>query len=102
MHAFYRLVTLFVFVTTLISCTEKTNPTFTIQGSISPIKNDYIILKQETDIERNISIVIDTITLTEEGKFTKEFRLEPHLYKLELGDKKSIFLAIDLKQNINC
>ena len=100
MHAFYRLVALFIFVTKLISCTEKTNPTFTIQGSISPIKNDYIILKQETDIERNISIVIDTITLTEEGKFTKEFRLEPHLYKLELGDKKSIFLAIDPKQNI--
>ena len=100
MHSFYRLVTLFVVVTTLISCVEKTNPAFTIQGSISPAENDYIILKQETDIERNISIIIDTITLTEEGKFIKEIRLEPHLYKLQLGDKKSILLAIDPKQNI--
>ncbi len=100
MHSFYRLVTLFVVVTILISCTEKTDPAFTIQGSISPAENDYIILKQETDIERNISIIIDTITLTEEGKFTKEIRLEPHLYKLQLGDKKSILLAIDPKQNI--
>ena len=101
MHSFYRLVTLFfVVVTTLISCTEKTDPTFTIQGSISPAENDYIILKQETDIERNISIIIDTIALTGEGKFIKEIRLEPHLYKLQLGDKKSILLAIDPKQNI--
>ena len=100
MHTFYRLVTLFVVVTTLISCVEKTNPAFTIQGSISPAENDYIILKQETDIERNISIIIDTITLSEEGKFIKEIRLEPHLYKLQLDDKKSILLAIDPKQNI--
>ena len=99
MHSFYRLVTLFV-VTTLFSCTEKTDPAFTIQGSISPAENDYIILKQETDIERNISIIIDTIALTGEGKFIKEIRLEPHLYKLQLGDKKSILLAIDPKQNI--
>ena len=100
MHSFYRLVTLFVVVTILISCTEKTDPAFTIQGSISPAENDYIILKQETDIERNISIIIDTITLSEEGKFIKEIRLEPHLYKLQLDDKKSILLAIDPKQNI--
>ena len=100
MHSFYRLVTLFIFVCTLTSCIEKTEPKFTIQGSISPLKTDYIILKQETDIERNISIIIDTIALNEEGKFYKEIKLEPHLYKLQLDDKKSVLLAFNKPQNI--
>lgn len=100
MHSFYRLVTLFVFVTTLISCIKEPEPNFIIEGSISPVKNDYIILKQETDIERNISTIIDTIPLTAQGKFTKEFKLDPHLYKLQLDNKKSVLLAIGPEQNI--
>lgn len=100
MHSINRLVTLFVFVTTIISCTEKTEPIFTIQGSISPVNNDYIILKQEADIERNFSTVIDTIALTEDGKFSKNIKLKPHLYKLQLDDRKSILLALNQPQNI--
>jgi len=100
MNSFYRLITLFVLVTILFSCTEKTEPLLTIQGSISPVNNDYIILKQETDIERNFSTVIDTIALTKEGKFSKDIKLVPHLYKLQLDDKKSMLLAIEPTQNI--
>jgi len=100
MHSFFRLVALFVLVCTLTSCNEKTEPKFTIQGSISPLKTDYIILKQETDIERNISTIIDTIALTEEGNFFKEIKLEPHLYKLQLNTRKSVLLALNSPQHI--
>ncbi len=101
MNTFYRLLNLLFLLSIFTSCTKKIEPTFSIQGSISPVKEKFIILKQQSDIERKITTVIDTIYLTERGEFNTEYNLEPHLYTLQLDAKNKINLAIDKGQQIN-
>ena len=100
MHSFYRLVTLFVFVSTLISCVKKAEPNFIIEGSISPLKGGTITLLKEIDIERKLSEKIDVINLSKEGGFEKGYSSGPGLYRLQLNKKKSLLLAIDTGQHI--
>ena len=100
MNTFYKLVTLLFLFAILISCTQKTESVFSIEGSISPAKASFILLKQHVDIERKISTVVDTIFLTEKGEFKVDYNLEPHLYTLQLDAKKDIKLAIDKGQHI--
>jgi len=100
MYSFYRLVTLFIFVTTLISCRQKTESNFIIEGSISPLKGGTITLLKEIDIERKISEEIDVINLSKEGEFIEGYTLEPGLYRLQLDKKKSLPLAIDNGQRL--
>jgi len=100
MHSFYRLVTLLVFVITLISCSEKSEPNFIIEGSISPLKGGTITLLREIDIERKISEEIDVINLSKEGEFKEEYTSEPGLYRLRINNKKSLLLAINNGQHI--
>ncbi|MCF6348327.1 MAG: TlpA family protein disulfide reductase [Flavobacteriaceae bacterium] len=98
-----RLIyTLFIFLLLIIiSCSKKQEVIFSIQGSISPAKEKFILLEQESDIERKITKVVDTIYLTKDGKFKAEYNLEPHLYTLQLDNDKSVTLAIDKGQHIN-
>jgi thiol-disulfide isomerase/thioredoxin len=100
MHSFYRLVTVLVFVITLISCSEKTEPNFIIEGSISPLKGGTITLLREIDIERKISEEIDVINLSKEGEFKEGYTSEPGLYRLRINNKKSLLLAINNGQHI--
>ena len=44
---------LFLFVV-ISSCSKKETKTFSISGTIVPATVDYLILQQETDIERKI------------------------------------------------
>jgi len=97
MFRFFSILLIFI----LISCTKKESENFSIQGSISPVKEKFIILEQLSDVERKISTVIDTIYLTEKGGFKVAYNLEPHLYNLRLDAKNSIALAIDKGQHIN-
>jgi len=94
----------FLFVISILtifsSCTKKEAVTFSIQGRISPVKNNFIILKQNIDIEKKLTKFIDTLYLNEKGEFKAGYNLEPHLYTLQLDAKKSIPLAIDSNQNI--
>ncbi len=100
MNTFYKILNLFFLLVIVITCTKKTESTFSIQGNISPVKGKFILIKQESDIERKISTIIDTIYLTKDGKFKAEYNLEPHLYTLQLDNDKSITLAIDKGQHI--
>jgi len=100
MHSFYRLVSLLVLVTTLISCIKKIEPNFIIEGSISPLKGGTITLLKEIDIERKLSEEIDVINLSKEGEFKEKYTSEPGLYRLRLNKKKSLLLAIDNGQHI--
>ena len=100
MNAFYKLFNLLIFSVLLTSCTQKEEPVFSIQGSISPVGEKFILLEQQSDIERKISTVIDTIYLTEKGEFKADYTLEPHLYKLLLNADQSIPLAIDKGQHV--
>ncbi len=95
-----KRITIILSVLIFISCAEKESKKFSIQGSIFPIESEYIILKQQTDIERKIIIIVDTLYLSKEGKFNTNSILEPHLYTLQIDTKNSIDLAIDKGQRI--
>jgi len=99
MIRFVKIV-LLIFTFIISSCAEKQEKAFSILGSINPVENNYVILKQITDIEKKTSKLIDTVFLTN-GKFKKGFDLEPHLYSLQFNSDKKIILAIDKGQQIN-
>lgn len=82
------------------SCAQEETYTFTIQGRIENPVNNYIILYQESDIERKDSKLIDTIFLDKTGKFKAGFNLEPHFYKLVITADEDISLIIDEGQNV--
>lgn len=84
----------------LTACSQKEKPVFIVQGQIENPTINYIILNQETDIERKITTPIDTIYLDKDGSFKAEFTNEPHYYTLSLNDDKKIPLAIDKGQKI--
>jgi len=100
MNTFYRFISLLLYFTLLISCAEKTEPTFSIQGTVSPANSSVVTLIKETDLERKISNVVETIQLSKGGKFSKEFYLEPHLYTLKIDNKSLLTLAINKDQHI--
>ena len=100
MNTSNRLLTLLFIFAILISCNNKKESTFSIEGHILPLKGSSITLFKETDVERKISKKIKDIPLTKDGHFKVEFKLEPHLYRLQLDKKNSLFLAIDNGQRI--
>lgn len=101
MNSFISNLLKFLFLTLfLVSCTKKSPNTFSISGNISPAKADYIILQQETDIERKIETIIDTLKLDAEGNFKSSYNEAPHLYNLVLPNKKKIGLAINKGQKL--
>lgn len=85
----------------MASCTKDVPPTFSISGTISPAKAEFLILQKETDIERKLVEVIDTIMVDTQGNFLAEFTEEPHLYTLIFPDKEKVGLAIQKDQNLN-
>ena len=83
------------------NCTEKVTSTFTLQGHIdNPVRN-YIVLYQESDIERKQSILIDTLFLDETGNFKSDFKAEPHFYSLAINDEFVVPLVLDEGQTVN-
>ncbi|RPD94582.1 AhpC/TSA family protein [Aureibaculum marinum] len=93
-----------LFLLTIIfftSCKKDEKSTFTIQGSIKNPETNYIVLFQESDIERKTTTLIDTITLTENGEFKASFKVQPHYYSLQINANKKIPLAIDKGQIIS-
>ena len=64
----------YIFLATLIaSCAKEVPKTVEISGSISPVKAEYIILQKETDIERKITELIDTLKVDAQGNFKASF-----------------------------
>ena len=94
-----KLILLLV-VITIISCGKKETPSFIISGSISPASADYIILKKESDIERKLSEIIDTIAIDKKGVFKTSFTDEPYLYSLNFSNKKKIVIALNTDQEV--
>lgn len=83
------------------NCTQKEKHTFTLQGHIENPLRDYIILHQESDIERKESKVIDTLFLDESGGFKADFNAEPHFYSLAINDEVIVPLVLDEGQTVN-
>ncbi len=82
------------------SCSNKPETSYMVEGSISPIEKNYVVLLKNTDIERKILEVIDTLYLNKNGEFKLDSALEPHLYTLQFDSDKKIVLAIDKGQHI--
>lgn len=101
MKIFFKTFSSIITLILIVSCAKNDVPTFTIEGTITSTENNYVLLYQETDIERKVSTLIDTIFLDAEGKFKVEFNLQPHLYRLDLGNQKEVILAIDKGQHLN-
>jgi len=101
MNSFISNFLKFLFLTLfMISCTKENPETFSITGSISPVKADYIILQQENDIERKIETIIDTLKVDAQGNFNESYNEVPYLYSLVLPNKKKIGLAINKGQKL--
>ncbi|MCF6298089.1 MAG: DUF4369 domain-containing protein, partial [Flavobacteriaceae bacterium] len=94
-----RIILVFL-ISILASCSKKEKKSYTIQGRIYPVNVEYFILKQQTDIERKTTTIIDTLYLSKEGKFNINVNLEPHLYSLQIDAKNSIDLAIGKEQQL--
>lgn len=91
----------FIFLAILTtSCAKEMPKTFSISGSISPAKADYIILQKETDIERKITKVIDTIKVDAQGNFNGSYSSEPYLYSLNFPNKKKVDIALNKGQEL--
>jgi len=101
MNTLYKYLKILCLLIIFISCVKKSEPAFSIQGSISPVNEKFILLKQQADIERKIATVVDTIYLDKKGEFKVDYNLEPHLYTLQLDTDNTITLAIDNGQHIN-
>ena len=100
MKIFFKTFSSIITLILIVSCAKNDVPTFTIEGTITSTENNYVLLYQETDIERKVSTLIDTIFLDAQGKFKVEFNLQPHLYRLDLGNQKEVILAIDKGQHL--
>jgi len=84
----------------IISCSKKPEPLFTIEGIIKPVKNNFALLLENTDIERKITKIVDTIYLDKEGVFKVDYNLEPNLFTLQFNRFNNVVLAIDKGQKI--
>lgn len=83
-----------------MSCSTKKTSIPVLQGKISPVTTNYVLLKEQTDIERKITTLIDTLFLSKEGTFKLNSPLKPNLYLLEINPSKNILLAIDKGQHL--
>lgn len=83
-----------------ISCAKKEIPAFSISGTLNPAKAKYLILKKETDIERKLTEIIDTLIINEKGNFKTSFTNEPYLYSLNFPNKKKIDIALNTGQKV--
>ena len=90
-----------LFTILFIGCTSEKKPSFTIEGSVPGLKENFILLSVVDDIQNNISTVIDTIKVSDLGEFKSDYSLEPSIYTLNFDEIKSINIAIDKGQHIS-
>ena len=94
-------ITIIIILLITFSCTKKEEKKYTLQGQITPKTVDYLLLIQNTDIERKKTTLIDTLYLSKDGKFKTDKILEPQLYNLKIDAKNSIALAVGKDQQLN-
>lgn len=88
------------FTILFIGCTSEKKPSFTLEGSVSNLKENFIVLSVLEDIQNAKTKVIDTIKVTDLGEFKSDYNLEPNIYSLTFDGIKTIPLAIDKGQHI--
>ncbi len=64
------------------------------------MKAEYIILQKETDIERKITEIIDTLKVDAQGNFNASYSSAPYLYSLNFPNKKKVDIALNQGQEL--
>jgi thiol-disulfide isomerase/thioredoxin len=82
------------------SCSAEAATKTTISGQIKGMKNGVLRLVLEEDINRKKNKVVADVPVDENGRFTIERDLAPHIYTLKFGDERSVMLAVANGQRI--
>lgn len=99
-HTQYFFI-LFLFTILFIGCSSEKKPSFTIEGSVSDLKENFLVLSVIDDIQNNTTTIIDTLKVNDKGEFKADYFLEPNMYTLTFDGLKTINLAIDKGQHIS-
>lgn len=99
-HTRYIFI-LSLFTLLFIGCSTKKEPSFTIEGNVSDLKENFIVLSIIEDIQNNTTTIIDTLKVNNNGEFKSDYFLAPNMYTLTFDGIKSINLAIDKGQHIS-
>ncbi|MHB1195463.1 MAG: redoxin domain-containing protein [Lutibacter sp.] len=97
---FYFILSIFMFL--IVGCSSKKDPSFTLEGSVKNLKENFILLSVIDDIQNNATTVIDTLKVNDRGEFKSDYSsLEPNIYALTFDGIKTVILAIDKGQHIS-
>ncbi|MBE0422494.1 MAG: AhpC/TSA family protein [Lutibacter sp.] len=88
------------FTILFLGCASDKEPAFTIEGSVLNLKENFVVLSVIEDIQNAKIRIVDTIKVTDLGKFESDYNLEPSIYSLTFDGIKTINLAIDKGQHI--
>lgn len=98
---FRKVILLLSSLLVISACTPKEVPNFSISGTINSVQAvDQLLLIKELDIERQISKIVDTIYVAQDGSFSATFTEEPYYYSLAIDKKKKIGLVIEKGDDI--
>jgi len=89
------------FTILFIGCSSKKEPSFTIEGNVSNLEKNFVVLSVIDDIQNNATSVVDTLKLNNKGEFKTDYFLEPNIYVLTFDGIKTINLAVDKGQHIS-
>lgn len=89
------------FTILFIGCSSKKEPSFTIEGNVSNLEKNFVVLSVIDDIQNNTTSVVDTLKVNNKGEFKMDYFLEPNIYVLTFDGIKTINLAIDKGQHIS-
>ncbi|WP_372769666.1 thioredoxin-like domain-containing protein [Lutibacter sp.] len=98
---FRHFFILSLFLILFIGCSSKKEPSFTIEGNVSNLEKNFVVLSIIEDIQNNKTSVIDTLKVNNNGEFKMDYFLEPNIYALTFDGIKTINLAIDKGQHIS-
>jgi thiol-disulfide isomerase/thioredoxin len=97
-NRFYFFLSFFLLL--IAGCSAEKQHSFSITGSVSNLKENFVLLSVIDDLQNNTSTVIDTLKVNELGEFKADYFLEPNIYSLTFDGIKTINLAIDKGQDI--
>ena len=89
------------FTILFIGCSSKKESSFTIEGNVSNLEKNFVVLSVIDDIQNNATSVVDTLKLNNKGEFKTDYFLEPNIYVLTFDGIKTINLAVDKSQHIS-
>lgn len=95
-----NLILLFLVLALVNVCSAQASVENILSGEIKGLTKNSLQLILEEDINRKIRTVIAEIPVAENGRFTFKKEMVPHIYTLQVNDKKSVMLVVEKGQHI--